>query len=371
MTLPNYKRLQINNLVAIFNKTTNSYKFFWMLGILNIISNTRQKIISLPELVIEMISSIWFPVNYYNLSLGKQDRLYQKIVSLKQEFNIPLNSNKQEIANIFNANITNQKITTIIRDVTRYVPFRLLSPWYSKQLFGKADFEKNKIIESLSNSSFNELNILPIYKINSAQKEITINDDWYDYILLNINILTDFTYWHLVKYLERKNPNIPNISQKLFEPIRRNLQHAKNYWKKVLEKSGWIKCIYSQEIITIDNFSIDHYIPWSFVAHDQIWNLIPTTQEINSSKGNNLPANFYLDEFVFNHYKAFMINASQNPKNEIFDDYILLFDKNFQELKSMRKDEFCNLLKSNILPLIQIAENSGFNSNWQYSHINE
>lgn len=35
--------------------------------------------------------------------------------------------------------------------------------------------------------------------------------------------------------------------------------------------------------------SIDHYVTWSFVLHDELWNLIPTFKNINSYKGNNIP----------------------------------------------------------------------------------
>ena len=37
------------------------------------------------------------------------------------------------------------------------------------------------------------------------------------------------------------------------------------------------------------DISIDHFVLWSYVAHDEFWNLHPTTRSINSSKNNNLP----------------------------------------------------------------------------------
>jgi len=39
----------------------------------------------------------------------------------------------------------------------------------------------------------------------------------------------------------------------------------------------------------IENFDIDHFIPWSFVTHDQLWNLAPIEKSLNSSKSNKLP----------------------------------------------------------------------------------
>ncbi len=46
--------------------------------------------------------------------------------------------------------------------------------------------------------------------------------------------------------------------------------------------------IYSGQILTENDISIDHFVPWSYVAHDEMWNLNPTTKSINSSKRNNL-----------------------------------------------------------------------------------
>ena len=42
-------------------------------------------------------------------------------------------------------------------------------------------------------------------------------------------------------------------------------------------------------MLTDKDISIDHFVPWSYVAHDEFWNLSPTTRSINSSKSNNLP----------------------------------------------------------------------------------
>ena len=42
------------------------------------------------------------------------------------------------------------------------------------------------------------------------------------------------------------------------------------------------------------SISIDHFVPWQYLSHDELWNLSPTTKNINSMKGNQLP-NLYED----------------------------------------------------------------------------
>ena len=50
-----------------------------------------------------------------------------------------------------------------------------------------------------------------------------------------------------------------------------------------------VREIYGNEILTEKDISIDHFVPWSYVAHDELWNLCPTAKEVNSSKNNSLP----------------------------------------------------------------------------------
>lgn len=50
-----------------------------------------------------------------------------------------------------------------------------------------------------------------------------------------------------------------------------------------------IREIYGHNPLRDNKISIDHFVPWSYVAHDEFWNLHPTTVNINSKKGNHLP----------------------------------------------------------------------------------
>ncbi|WP_367268579.1 HNH endonuclease domain-containing protein [uncultured Pedobacter sp.] len=37
------------------------------------------------------------------------------------------------------------------------------------------------------------------------------------------------------------------------------------------------------------SFAVEHFIPYAFVSHDLIWNLIPADPSFNSRKNNKLP----------------------------------------------------------------------------------
>ena len=69
-----------------------------------------------------------------------------------------------------------------------------------------------------------------------------------------------------------------------------------------------MNCIYSGEALSPDAFSLDHFLPWSYVCHDQLWNLIPANRSANSSKGKSLPDTEQLEAFIIEHHRALNIS---------------------------------------------------------------
>jgi CRISPR/Cas system Type II protein with McrA/HNH and RuvC-like nuclease domain len=105
---------------------------------------------------------------------------------------------------------------------------------------------------------------------------------------------------------------------------KRDLKTAKSFWNIAIEQTE-IRCIYSQSLMINGEISIDHFVPWSYVTHDLLWNLSPTTGAINSSKGNNLPStSLYLDAFAKLQYKAF-IKVYKYGKKGLLENFSIVF----------------------------------------------
>lgn len=70
----------------------------------------------------------------------------------------------------------------------------------------------------------------------------------------------------------------------------RKLENVRELWLSYakINKKPLID-IYDDNIILEKQLSIDHFIPWSYVANDELWNLVPMDRNHNSSKGNQLP----------------------------------------------------------------------------------
>lgn len=378
MYLPSSLDLPVNYLSASLDDTTNSYKFYWFIAILEVINNkssdnkfslefySNNLVIPVEELICRMLANVWYPVNYFHLFFGKQDKLSRAILEIKNVCNISVDSNKETVLKEIREIIKgNNHIKKLVTQLSRYVPYRFLRPWYSTELIRKADAEINDLVLNYSVRDFNNSSKLPLYQlIKKNSLYIEINSDWLNYLQKNIQIITGFVFWNLTNYLQKRNPNVPNISGKLSEKGNRDLKQAKEFWNIVLANKE-INCIYSGVKINKD-ISIDHFIPWSFVTHDLLWNLIPTTKSTNSSKSDSLPdLEEYLLPFAKLQHQAFKIVFEQR-KNKLLEDYTILYNADLESIYNSSFEKFKDKLNDSVIPLAQIAYNMGFQKGWHF-----
>ena len=175
-------------------------------------------------------------------------------------------------------------------------------------------------------------------------------------------MLRDFALWNLTLFLQSKNPNVPNISGKLLRPEEReSLTRQKKFWNKVIEIGGPIRCIYKDTPLGRNEYDLDHFIPWSFVSHNQNWNLIPADGSFNSSKSNRIPdLDYYLPKMAKVQHKALRLYIPQSGKRDnTLDEYYAL-GCSPQDLMQMSDGQFLNVCRKTFSPLCQMAVNMGF-----------
>ncbi|NLV68960.1 MAG: hypothetical protein GXY14_14925 [Spirochaetes bacterium] len=106
--------------------------------------------------------------------------------------------------------------------------------------------------------------------------------------------------------------------------------------------------------------SLDHFIPWSFVVHDRLWNLTPVSRSINSSKSDLLPSlDKYLEHFIDQQLAAYKTALAMGYKGRVLDDYILL-GQGMDREGVIRETDFKEMIRNTIVPLHSIALNQGF-----------
>lgn len=307
--LPESDEVNVSALSRLFADTTNSYKYLFFISILDILRRRQFNVlssISFHEIIVEMLANAWYPHTYFKLSFGTQDKLTQKLDSLNLEISEPILKFTDADKLLLRKTIASQNLKDVVSELRRYVPFRLIIPFieveledFRKGIRGKSN-EADLVVPRLTAQYFDSRK--PLYRFNSTEyrecDSLSIHSAWAEYLERNYKIIYSWVSWEWLGYMQKRNPSTPAIVNKLFAPSKRDsLSKQTQYWKLVLQNEP-LRCIYTDELLNISRFSLDHYLPWSFVAHDQLWNLIPTFPEINSSKSNDLAPNSLFEKFV-------------------------------------------------------------------------
>ncbi len=365
--LPDSPDLGIRYLSSIFQHTTNAYKFYWFLAILETVK-AQEAIVSLDLLTAEMISQSWYPVRQFRLNFGAQDRLTQLVNTLAQQTFLNQKSSLKDVRDaVLVRSLSDGAFKKAQRSLQRYVPQRFLTPWFREPLKGVKDAQKDEYIRQLADDYFTS-EMPPLYRFVAFPRfeGIEIHEKWQQYLFRHLRIIRAFVLWELVQYLYTRNPHTPNIHEKLYPPRQRDLKLSTRYWKSILELKP-LQCIYSHDPLELSDLSIDHFLPWSFVGHDQLWNLVPTSKSVNSKKSDALPHQDYLEPFVNIHYDALQLwleNYARRQKT--LEDFTNLYRCSVSELKNISYGDFSKGLKDTLRPLEQIAMNMGFSEGWRY-----
>ena len=242
------------------------------------------------------------------------------------------------------------------------MPYRLQAPFMPEMKGDKWSGGQLKVADRI-----NEYNntIYTFDSVSGLNSRISISEDWAEYIRANYEIISGWIKYNMIVYLQRRNPSVPGIPNKLEPPQERKLEDVKNFWKAVAEMEPVLD-IYGDVEINGSGMSIDHFVPWSYVAHDELWNLSPTTRSINSSKSNKLPKwNLYFEKLFRLEYQAYCLVWKNYDLlglyNKCLDEHCNSDDvRRRLYRKGIAEEEYKANLESIILPVYTAAANMGF-----------
>ena len=356
MQIPQSQILTTRHLNRVFDKTVATYKFYWFLGILDLFVKQGKTKMNVWEIMISMVANAWYPVNYFRLSFGKSESLYEAILALQRENNIPINIGIKDLIILLQALTQRPEIRKQLNFLQLNVPFRFLRPWIDTS----DDREMVKRSQTFENGC--------LYKLEKENGTlwIELNPIWLTYLQENYDILSSFAYWGLTNFLQVRNPNVPNIPNKLIKKEERNsLSAQRKFWNIAINAGLELRCLYTNKLLVEREYDLDHFIPWSFVSHDLLWNLMPADSSINSSKSNKLPdLNLYLPKLAETHQAALRINLEKGKQDKLLEDYLSLgFTP--QEIVQMNQERLLDCFSQTFTPMNQIALNMGFES-WKY-----
>lgn len=367
--LPPDEQLPVDILAASFRNVTNSYKFFWFLAILEHVEENHSPVISIDQLLARMVARVWYPTNYFKLSFGKQDQLSVASELLRQASGMEPNAKQSQVVDQALVQLAmRSKVGGAIREIGRYVPTRFLRPFFFNRLTGLPDRAVDPMIKELAAVRFENPEQPCLYRfVSLSQPAIEIHEVWYRYLARHLAILNGFILWQLLNYLQRNNPNVSNLATKLFEPVARDLSQARKFWRLVLKHQGTLRCIYSGMPLLPEKYTLDHFLPWRFVAHDLLWNIAPVPSSVNSAKSDRLPdMELYYEGFARLQYEAVKIVAMAR-KYQLLEDYVILNKvESVEALVRLDYESFSSTLKDSLFPQVQVARNMGFSYGWRY-----
>ena len=183
--LPTSPRVNSAALAMIFSKTTNSYKYFFMLAVLQHSINDEQNKngkVRLLDLAAEMLLMAGFFTINFKISLGRQDMLAEILSRF---------ANTKGVKNSFVKHGDRGQLRSVLKEwllknkadkntVLKYVPYRMLTTFFANNLVGVADYKKNTAINTLANEEFESRK--PLYKINVEKGCIDVHSDWICYL---------------------------------------------------------------------------------------------------------------------------------------------------------------------------------------------
>lgn len=364
MDLPIFQGLNTKYLQRLFDNMSECYKPFWFQAIIDKVVEGRQ-ILTFDELINDMIANAWYMVMEYKLNLGPADNVEFAVQAAQRATGLKSSEKKEKIISALEAS-TNRELRQRKNTLTLNVPFRLQAPFLSGIKGDAWNCSKKVLADKIK---AHEGIIYWFVTIDGLNSVIEIEDEWVQYIRRNYEILSGWVQYNLIQYLQRRNPSVPGIPNKLKPPQERNLDKVKKLWKSIVAIEP-VHEIYGAFELAPNDMSIDHFVPWSYVAHDELWNLSPTTKSINSKKSNRLPNwETYFPELRALQYHAYDLVWRYPSVHKEFEkclkEHVNSTDVHNKLYRhGLTKVEFYQNLEGIIRPVYLAAQDMGF-ENWR------
>ena len=236
---------------------------------------------------------------------------------------LPSNASKKEIKHSFQKEQYNKKFIEAKNSLMGEVPFHLLSPFYDKTICGRPLRELSKKDSIKVFKTINKSVPLPYVFGEDLDKPIIILDpNWKTMFVDNYVLIKGWIQFEKIKYLQDRNPEVPGIVYKL-DPAKSNLRKlskVRTMWDCIMDLKP-VRDIYTDILLNETKYEVDHFIPWSFLTCDELWDLIPADSSVNSQKSNNLPSwDLYFNRFSQSQFELYQLIYKNDKVNKYFFD---------------------------------------------------
>lgn len=368
-----YNTLDIEGFSRMMKDPSYCYKFYWLEAIVQLISENRCEA-TYDEVMNEMVANAWYSVLEFHIHLsgiwgseGSRDNLERAVVKLHELSGLPANASKIEIKNAiaqFDRQLHPEK-----QALTLNVPYKALSGFANK--IGERislDSSAGRMMAYYNKLSANHI-LLP-YTFGSGtglSRRLLFNDAWMQMIKDNTVNILGWIQCEKVKWLQNNNPEVPGLIYKLapLDEKMRKLSHVRKLWDGILELRS-VADVFTDQAIDRQKYDVDHFIPWSFVMNDELWNLMPMDSSLNSAKSNRLPDwNDFFLRFAGNQYLMYELIHEKEGIRRRFE---ACYKDNLHSIWANRElyrsgnsaAAFYDILEKNMRPVYDSARRQGY-----------
>ncbi len=365
--------LDTDKFARMLNDPSQCYKFYWLEAIVNLIPTTDEDL-TFDQIINEMIWEAWQSVTRYHLHLGptikgKSENFLEHAIGIVESdplLNQP--ASKKDVMEAIARKDSELRLDK--NSLTIYVPYRLLSSFLD-DINGTDriwDSQRRMI------AYFEMLNqktplLYTIVDGRGLQKKVHVNEYWKQLIFDNYPVITSWIQLKKIRFLQDRNPGVPGIIYKLSpeNETTRKLGNARDLWKSAASIGCMsVHDIYSGKELDLQKFDLDHFVPWSYVANDELWNLIPMEKRLNSSKNNKLPDwNEYFRGMAETQYKLYKAIFTFDSVRKSFekcrrDNLNAIWATERLYIEGNTREQFTNILEHNMKPLYDSALLQGY-----------
>lgn len=128
-----------------------------------------------------------------------------------------------------------------------------------------------------------------IYTFNLKKEYLQFNPVMYHFFQRFHKIITNILNFALAKFLEKYN-EVPQVDYLLTKVECISKRSSLKEFYEILIAFDKQQCFYCSKQLTqgARTTHVDHFIPWSYIQTDQLWNLVLACQTCNTSKSNKL-----------------------------------------------------------------------------------
>lgn len=177
-----------------------------------------------------------------------------------------------------------------------------------------------------------------IYSFDLKSDGIVLNHCVYEFIMKYKAELERLNYYSWARFLEQINDDNALIrvidKLELSTPKRENLSIYREILRREFEEDT---CFYCGKKLQRE-MHVDHFIPWSFVKDDKIWNFVLSCPTCNIKKNNRVPNSGYLTKMENRNQKIQLLqNTIIQTEFEGYTDDLLRRMWSYAKLSGMKE----------------------------------